>query len=79
MNNPSYSEIQITKLDTSDGYYTAINRGMVIPLERHEHFETVITLNNNFIHTVNGISFRPEVGDVVILRPQDCHSAKPID
>lgn len=79
MNNLSDNEIHITKLDTSDGYYTAVNRGMIIPLERHEHFETVITLNNNFIHTVNGISFRPEVGDVVILRPQDCHSAKPID
>ncbi len=79
MKNQPYSEIHITRLDTSDGYYTAINRGMIIPLERHEHFETVITLKNNFIHTVNGISFRPEVGDVVILRPQDCHSANPID
>ncbi len=79
MENRSYSEIQVTKLDTADGYYTAVNKGMLIPLERHEHFETVITLKNNFIHTVNGVSFRPEVGDVVILRPHDFHSARPID
>ena len=79
MKNNSYSEIHVTKTNTSDGYYTAVNRGMDIPPERHEHFETVITLKNNFIHTVNGVSFRPKVGDVVILRPQDCHSAKPID
>lgn len=79
MENRSYSEIQVTKLDTADGYYTAVNKGMLIPLERHEHFETVITLKNNFIHTVNGVSFRPEVGDVVILRPHDFHSAHPID
>lgn len=71
--------LQIVRLNTSDGYYTALNKGMEIPLERHEHFETVITLKNHFIHTVNGISFRPEVGDVVILRPQDCHAAHSID
>lgn len=67
------------RVNTFDGYYSAINKGMAIPLERHEHFETVITLKNNFIHTVNGISFRPEVVDVIILRPQDCHAAHPID
>ena len=79
MKNNSYSEIHVTRTNTSDGYYTALNKGMKIPLERHEHFETVITLKNNFIHTVNGVSFRPEVGDIVILRPHDCHSAHPID
>lgn len=80
MENHSYSDIHITRVDTSDEwYYTAVNKGMVIPLERHVHFETVITLKNNFIHTVNGTAFRPAVGDVVILRPQDCHSAYPID
>ncbi len=79
MANKTDGEIRVTRTNTSDGYYTAVNRGMVIPLERHEHFETVITLKNNFIHTVNGISFKPQVGDVVILRPQDCHSAHPID
>ena len=70
--------VRVVHLNTFDGYYTAINRGMDISPERHEHFETVITLKNNFIHTVNGVSFRPEVGDVVILRPQDCHAAHPI-
>lgn len=79
MKNDSYGEIHVTRTNTSDGYYTAVNKGMDIPLERHEHFETVITLKNNFIHTVNGVSFRPEAGDIVILRPQDCHSAKPVD
>ncbi len=79
MKNNFYGEIHVTRTNTSDGYYTAVNKGMEIPLERHEHFETVITLKNNFIHTVNGVSFKPEVGDTVILRPQDCHSAKPID
>lgn len=79
MKNAPYEDIPVTRCNTSDGYYAACNKGMEIPLERHEHFETVITLKNNFIHTVNGVSFRPEVGDVVILRPQDCHSAKAID
>ena len=79
MKNNSHSEIHVTTTNTSDGYYTALNKGMNIPLERHGHFETVITLKNNFIHTVNGVSFRPEVGDIVILRPQDFHSAYPID
>lgn len=79
MKNQPYREIRVVRRDVFDGYYTACNKGMEIPLERHEHFETVITLKNNFIHTVNGISFRPEVGDVVILRPQDFHSAHPID
>ena len=79
MKNNSYGEIHVTRTNTSDGYYTALNRGMEIPPERHEHFETVITLKNNFIHTVNGKSFQPDVGDVVILRPQDYHSANPID
>ena len=79
MKTGSYGEIHITRTNTADGYYTAVNKGMLIPLERHGHFETVITLKNNFIHTVNGVSFRPGVGDVVILRPQDCHSAYPID
>ena len=79
MKKEPFQEIRVIRRNTFDGYYTACNRGMEIPLERHEHFETVITLKNNFIHTVNGISVRPEVGDVVILRPQDCHSAHPID
>lgn len=65
--------------DLSEKYYTACNTEMQIPLEKHSHFETVITLKNNYMHTVNGVSFRPEVGDVVILRPQDYHSAHPID
>ncbi|MCQ2463901.1 MAG: AraC family transcriptional regulator, partial [Clostridia bacterium] len=72
-------EIRVTRLNTSDGYYSAHNKGMNIPPERHEHFETVITLKNNYIHTVNGVSFQPQVGDAVILRPQDCHSARAID
>ena len=79
MKNNSFGKIQVTRTDTSFGYYTAVNKGMEIPLERHEHFETVITLKNNYIHTVNGIPVRPEIGDVVILRHQDCHSAHPID
>lgn len=79
MKNEPYQEIQVISRNTFEGYYIARNKGMKIPLERHEHFETVITIKNNFIHTVNGISFRPEVGDVVILRPQDCHAAYPID
>lgn len=79
MKKEPYQEIRIIRRNTFDGYYIACNKGMEIPLERHEHFETVITLKNNFIHTVNGSSFRPEVGDVVILRPQDYHSAHPID
>ena len=79
MKKNSYGEIPVTHLNTSDGYYSALNKGMEIPLERHDHFETVITLKNNFIHTVNGVSFQPQVGDVVILRPHDWHSAHPID
>ena len=79
MKQQNYREIRVVRRNTFEGYYTAVNNGMEIPLERHEHFETVITLKNNFIHTVNGVPFRPEVGDVVILRPQDYHSAHPID
>ncbi len=79
MKKQTDNEIRVIRRKMFDGYYTALNRGMVIPLERHEHFETVITLKNNYIHTVNGVSFRPEVGDIVILRPQDFHSAYPID
>lgn len=79
MKNQSQVGVRVIRRDAFDGYYTACNKGMEIPLERHEHFETVITLKNNFIHTVNGVSERPEVGDVVILRPQDFHSAHPID
>lgn len=73
------TEILVRKRNGTDYYYTACNTEMNIPLERHEHFETVITKKNNFIHTVNGVSFRPEVGDIVILRPRDTHSARPID
>lgn len=79
MKSQPYREIRVIRRNTFDGYYTAVNKGMEIPLERHEHFETVITLKNNYIHTVNGVSFRPDEGDVVILRPQDCHSAHPVD
>lgn len=79
MKNEAYDDILLIRLRSSGEGFTACNTEMDIPLERHEHFEAVITLKNNFIHTVNGVSFQPEVGDVVILRPQDSHAAKPID
>lgn len=63
-----------------DYCFTACNNmEKEIPQQRHNHFEAVLALKNNFIHTVNGTARQPQVGEVVLLRPQDCHSATPID
>lgn len=68
------------RYNTYDFCFTACNRMEEdIPLQRHNHFEAVVTLRNNYVHTVNGESRRPEPGEVVILRPQDCHSAHKLD
>lgn len=59
--------------------FSALNEDVDFTAHNHDYFEIVITIENNFIHTVNGKSFRPKNGDIVILRPSDVHSAKPLD
>lgn len=59
--------------------FSAINDSVDFAPHSHDYYEIVMTIENNFIHTVNGESFCPRNGDVVILRPSDVHSARPVD
>lgn len=57
--------------------FSAVNEDVDFPLHSHDHYEIVITLENNFLHTVNGKTHQPEKGEVMILRPGDTHCAQP--
>lgn len=59
--------------------FSAVNEDVDFPLHSHDHYEIVITLENNFQHTINGKTHQPEKGEIVILRPGDTHSAKPLN
>lgn len=59
--------------------FSAVNESTDFSAHSHDYFEIVLTLESNFIHTVNGKSSRPKTGDTFILRPSDVHSARPID
>ncbi len=58
--------------------FSAVNDDVDFPMHSHDHYEIVITLENGFLHTINGKTRQPEKGDIVILRPGDEHSAQPL-
>lgn len=57
--------------------FSAINEDVDFTAHSHAHYEIVIVLENNFMHTVNGKPHQPQKGEVIILRPGDIHSAHP--
>ncbi len=58
--------------------FSAINDDVDFTLHSHDHYEIVITLENNFLHTINGKTHQPDKGEIVILRPGDVHFAQPL-
>ncbi len=59
--------------------FSAINDDVDFPLHSHDHYEIVITLENSFQHTINGKTYQPKKGEIVILRPGDTHCAIPVN
>lgn len=59
--------------------FSAINDDVDFPPHCHEHYEIAITLEDGFMHTINGKTSRAVKGEIVILRPGDIHSAEPIE
>ncbi len=57
--------------------FSAINNDVDFGAHTHDYYEIIIVLENNFLHTINGIEYRHAVGDVIILRPMDWHHAQP--
>lgn len=57
--------------------FSAVNDDVDFPLHSHNFYEIIITLENNFIHTINGRTHHPEKYEIMILRPGDEHSAQP--
>ncbi len=58
--------------------FSAINDDVDFSSHSHDHYEIVISLENNFYHTINGKTHLSEKGEIVILRPGDVHCAEPI-
>ncbi len=58
--------------------FSAINDDVDFTSHSHDHYEIVITLENNFLHTINGKTHHPKKGEIVILRPGDVHSAQAV-
>lgn len=59
--------------------FSAYNDSIDFTAHCHDYFEVIIAIDNNFIHTVNGKSYQPKNGDVIILRPSDVHSAHAVE
>ncbi len=66
-----------TKILSGYHLFSAINDDVNFIPHSHRFYEIAITLENNFQHTINGKTHRPEKGEAVILRPDDIHSALP--
>lgn len=63
---------------SSHHLFSAVNDDMDFAPHSHDFYEIAITVNNGFIHTINGKAHQPESCEIVVLRPGDIHSAAPL-
>lgn len=57
------------------GYYYQLTQGRLLSdrIHNHEFYEIIIVFEGECIHNINGISYKYETGDIVLLRPDDIH------
>lgn len=78
MTNTNSTKLE-KKVITLNQVFTAVTFEVDFSAHIHDYYEIIITMENNYIHTVNNVSFRPNNGDTVFMRPGDVHSAKHTD
>lgn len=51
-----------------------INRSSFEELHRHNYYELVYIFSGSGIHTINGVTYSVQPGNMIFLHPDDCHS-----
>lgn len=70
----SFSEIGTIAKKSKFFFQRVANRKLSDIYHSHDFYEITAVCRGNGVHLINGIKFQQTEGDIVFLRPNDCHA-----